>query len=166
MIPRLPTIPPRAVPIIQIVGGLVFVASFFLPAVFQTPANDGSWGNPSGPQLGLTCAFWALMGLPATVMSLFNSSSGSMPPGEWLGLLLAGFGGLVNPFLLCYLFAAAQWRRGLATAVVVGLVCSAGALMMLRYPPRSGFFLWVVGAVAILVPEVAGSRGRRESDQS
>jgi hypothetical protein len=55
----------RAVPIIQIVGGLVFVASFFLPAVFQTPANDGSWGNLSGPLNGLTCAFWSLLMLPS-----------------------------------------------------------------------------------------------------
>jgi hypothetical protein len=71
------------------------------------------------------------------------------------GNLLAGLAGLVNPFLLCYLFAAAQWRRWLATVVGVGLVSAAGALVLLRYPPLIGFFMWEAGAAAILAPEFA-----------
>jgi len=152
---KLPTIPRRTVPIIQIVGGLVFVASFFLPAVFQTPANDGSWGNLSGPLNGLTCAFWSLLMLPSWFDSVFKSLTGPMQSGLNPGNLLAGLAGLVNPFLLCYLFAAAQWRRWLATVVGVGLVSAAGALVLLRYPPLIGFFLWVAGALAILSPELA-----------
>ncbi len=162
---KLPTIPRRAVPIIQIVGGLVFVASFFLPAVFQTRAKDGSWGDPSGPLNGLTCAFWSLLMLPSWFASLFKSLSGPTQPGLSPGYLLAGLAGLVNPFLLCYLFAAEQWRRWLSTVVAVGLASAAGALLLLRYPPRIGFFLWVAGALAILAPQLAPDREKRRAGE-
>lgn len=161
---RLPSMSRRAVSIVQIGGGVLFAVSFLLPAVFQVPEGRGAWVDVSGPRLGLSCAFFSLMGVPAAVMGLFQQSGASTPPGEILGFFLAGLAGLVNPFLLCYLFAALAWRRMLATAVVVGLVCAAGALAMLRYPPRIGFFLWVLGALAILAPQLARVARRRGSD--
>jgi hypothetical protein len=161
---QLPSLPRRVVPIVQIVGGVIFAVSFFLPAVYQMPEGRGAWFDVSGPRLGLSCAFWSLMGVPAAVMGLFHPSGNSAPPGEMLGFFLAGLAGLVNPFLLCYLFATAGWRRMLAKVVVAGLVCAAAALAMLRYPPRVGFFLWVVGALAILVPQLALEAQRRDTD--
>jgi hypothetical protein len=136
--------------IVRLAGLVLFVAAFFLPAV----RNGGDAGAGSSPILGWVCATFA------------GAASASIvhPVSAWQGKDLAGalclmLSGWVNPLVLIYL-PFSFWsrfvviRRVLAAAIVICFVATWVFFAKAPMVPLIGHFLWVGGALLILVGEV------------
>jgi hypothetical protein len=136
---------PRTILICQALGFCIFVAAFFLPAV-----RDSGSSTDLAPFEGWECAKIALT---ATVRLDTYESSG----------FLAAMSGWINPFVLLYIGLSlapkfARLRRFLAMAILVCMVATWIFFAIDKMIPMIGHVLWIVGALMILVAEVAGRK--------
>jgi hypothetical protein len=94
--------------------------------------------------------------------------SGAMQGKDLLGAACLILSGWVNPLVVLYLFFCiwrkfVRIRRVLAEAIVICFVATWIFLVKAPMVPLIGHFLWVAGALMILVGEVAGSIPKREA---
>jgi hypothetical protein len=87
---------------------------------------------------------------------------------DLLGAACLILSGWVNPLVVLYLFFCiwrkfVRIRRVLAEAIVICFVATWIFLVKAPMVPLIGHFLWVAGALMILVGEVAGSIPKREA---
>ena len=137
---------PRAILICQALGFCIFVAAFFLSAV----RDSGPLTASSSLFKGWECANIALT---ATFQRDTYESSG----------FLAAMSGWINPLVLLYLglSLAAKFgrlRRFLAVAILVCMVATWIFFAIDHLLPMIGHFLWIVGALLILIAEVTGRK--------
>jgi hypothetical protein len=140
--------------IVRLVGVVVFVAAFFLPAVRD--AHTGS-GPGSGPMSGWMCATVAI----SASAGILHLTSGTMQGKDILGMLCLILSGWVNPLVVLYLFFCiwrrfVRIRRVLAVAILICFVATWIFFVKAPMVPLIGHFLWVAGALMILFGEVAG----------
>ena len=135
----------RSILIARLVGFLVYVWAFFLPACREvaTPGGDV-------PEVlrGSRCAW-------ITLVNTLN-------PEMWRSKdFLAVFSGWINPLLVLYLifllFPIFRWPRRIVAGVIVLFILGTWVFFVL-YPlvPLVGHFLWIAGILLILVGEVLG----------
>jgi hypothetical protein len=141
---------PRAILIGQILGCCIFVAAFFLPAV----RDAGPLTDSSNIFKGWECAKIATT---AMFQKDTYESSG----------FLAVMSGWINPMILAYLgfsFAAkfSKVRRILAVAILSCMLATWIFFAVEHLVPMVGHFLWIAGALTILVGEAVG-RGKLSS---
>ncbi len=136
---------PRAILICQVLGFCIFAAAFFLPAV------KGS-GGLTDPDIfkGWECAKIALT---ATFhLDTYESS-----------VFLAAMGGWINPLVLLYICLSlapkfSRLRRFPAVAILVCMVATWIFFAVDQLIPIIGHFLWIAGALMILVAELSGGK--------
>ncbi len=136
---------PRAILICQALGFSAFVAAFFLPAV-----KDSGGLSDSDIFKGWECAKIALS---ATFHLDTYESSG----------FLAAMSGWINPLMLLYIglsFAPkfSRLRRALAIAIAVCMVATWIFFAVDQLIPIIGHFLWIAGALMIMVAELSGRK--------
>jgi hypothetical protein len=135
----------RSILIARLVGFLVYVWAFFLPAVREiaTPINDA-------PEMlrGSRCAW-------VTLVNTLN-------PEMWRSKdFLAVFSGWINPLLVLYLifllFPIFRWPRRIVAGVIVAFMIGTWVFFAI-YPlvPLVGHFLWIAGILLILAGELFG----------
>ena len=139
--------------IIRLVGIVLFVVAFFLPAVRD--AHTAS-GPGSLPMSGWMCATVAI----SASAGIFHLVSGAMQGKDLLGAVCLILSGWVNPLVLLYLFFCiwrkfVRIRRVLAVAILVCFVATWIFLAKVPMVPTIGHFLWVAGGLMILFGEVA-----------
>lgn len=143
--------------ILKVVGIVLFVAAFYLPAVRDAHTVTGSGSDPIA---GWTCA--AVAGsASAGILQLFG-------PG-WQGKEIAGsicliLSGWVNPLVLLYLVFSiwrkfVRIRRALAVAILICFAATWFFLFKTPMIPLIGHFVWVAGTLMILAGEVGGGAG-------
>ncbi len=131
-----------AVIIARIVGLLVYVAAFFLPAV-----REVAKGNYIPEELqGSRCAW----------MMLINSFSHEL----WQSWnFLAILSGWINPLIVLYLifllFPKFKWPRRIVAGLIVLFIIGTWIFFYI-YPlvPLVGHFLWIAGILLILAGEL------------
>jgi hypothetical protein len=132
----------RSILIARLVGFLVYVWAFFLPAVREvaTPGND----TPMVLK-GSRCAW----------VTLINTSN----PEMWhSNSFLAVFSGWINPLLVLYLifllFPIFRWPRRIVAGVILLFILGTWVFFAV-YPlvPLVGHFLWIAGILLILAGE-------------
>lgn len=135
----------------RLIGLGVFVLAFFEPAV-----RAGGTGADATIFPGWKCASIAL----AQTVSLFGKSA-TWPPS--LPVLLVVFSGWINPLtalvLLTSFFARLRALRRVLGVLVV--LCMAGTwyfFAIQKITPLVGHWLWIAGALAILLPDALGRR--------
>jgi hypothetical protein len=141
---------PRAILICQVFGFCIFVTAFFLPAV-RDAGPLTSWSNIFK---GWECAKIAI---DAMFQKDTYESSG----------FLAVMSGWINPTILLYLGFSlaskfARARRILAIAVLVCMLATWIFFAVEHLVPMIGHFMWIAGALMILIGEVA-AREKAES---
>jgi hypothetical protein len=134
--------------IVRVVGIVLAVGAFFLPAV----RNPGS-GPGSGIFVGWACAVSALMAT-AGLLHLGAALQGK----DAVGAISLMFSGWVNPLVLLYLVFCirsswARVRHVLAAAILLCLLATWVFLFKAPMTPLVGHFLWVAGIVTILGAE-------------
>lgn len=137
--------------VVRIVGFVIFVLAFFLPAV--APPGAGS-GPGSGPQPGWVCAGFTLIPMGAVIqhpLALFKGTDSR----EYTLL----FSGWVNPLVLIFLLFCIRrnWRwprRIVALGILCCLGCAWAFLAKEQFSTLIGHYLWVAGIVLMLIPEV------------
>jgi hypothetical protein len=140
--------------IVRIVGIVVFVIAFFLPAVRDAHTTNGP---VSLPMSGWMCATVAI----SASAGILHLASGTTQGKDLPGILCLILSGWVNPLVLLYLFFCiwrkfVRIRRVLAVAI---LICFAATwVFFVKAPmvPLIGHFVWVAGGLMILFGEVAG----------
>lgn len=124
----------------RIVGILLFITAFFLPAV-----------SPAVP--GYDCAWITLLAGVAWLIHSQNDPQGSL-------VLLAG---LTNVFVIGYLAAITWGRKRLRTIVAIAAVVGLASAIIIVLQASSddpethalaGHYLWVAGILLILAPEL------------
>ncbi|MGD0631916.1 MAG: hypothetical protein ABR987_21495 [Terracidiphilus sp.] len=143
-----------AIRIVRLVGIVVFVVAFFLPAVrdAHTPSGPGSL-----PMSGWMCATVAI----SASAGILHLVSGTMQGKDLLGACCLILSGWVNPLVILYLFFCI-WkkfvliRRVLAVAILICVVATWVFFVKAPMVPLIGHFVWVAGALMILFGEVAG----------
>lgn len=133
----------RSILIARLVGFLVYVWAFFLPAVREiaTPINDA-------PEMlrGSRCAWVTLVN--TLNREMWNSKD-----------FLAVFSGWINPLLVLYLifllFPVFRWPRRVVAAIIMLFLIGTWVFFAL-YPlvPLVGHFLWVAGILLLLSGEI------------
>ena len=136
--------------IVRIVGFVIFVVAFFLPAI---QPSDSQGGPGSGPQVGWVCAGFALA--PSAIL-LHPSQFLHGAANKDMTLLFSGW---VNPLLLIYLLFSiwrrfVRTRRVLAVAILACLASTWIFFVEVKFIPLIGHYLWVAGILAILAPEL------------
>jgi hypothetical protein len=131
--------------IVRLLGFCLFVAAFFLPAVRSGPAGSDATVFP-----GWKCASIAL----TETVSLFGKSVTGPPSIEVLLVVLSGW---INPLavlLLCFSFSRGfvVLRRVLAAMIVLCMAATWTFFALQKLSPLAGHFLWIAGALLILVP--------------
>jgi hypothetical protein len=139
--------------ILRVVGIVVFVVAFFLPAVRDAHTTSGP---VSLPMSGWMCATVAI----SASAGIFHLVSGAMQGKDLLGAVCLILSGWVNPLVLLYLFFCiwrkfVRIRRVLAVAILVCFAATWVFLVKAPMVPLIGHFLWVAGALMILVGEVS-----------
>jgi hypothetical protein len=84
------------------------------------------------------------------------SASGRRGDGV-LAIVLFGppaIGGLLNPAILAYLLGAKRHGGKLALLVIACVVLALAVVLAYRFTPLVGFYLWALGALLILTPEL------------
>ncbi len=147
--------------IVRLLGIVVFVTAFFLPAVRDGHASSGPG---SAPIAGWTCAMVAI----SASAGILHLVSGAMQGKELLGACCLILSGWVNPLVLLYLFFCiwrkfVRIRRVLAVAILICFVATWVFFVKAPMVPLIGHFLWVAGALMILSGEVAGLFPARET---
>jgi hypothetical protein len=145
----------------QFVGVCLFVVSFFLPACHET-ANGPGTSNRN--YTGYECAVylpWLIAALIDVLkhIDVFKHIFSSAPArGDGaLALALIGppaIGGLLNPTILAYLLAARRHGGKMAVLVIACIILALAVVLAYRFTPLIGFYLWVLGALLILTPEL------------
>jgi hypothetical protein len=147
--------------IVRLAGIALFVVAFFLPAVRDAHTTSGP---VSLPMSGWMCATVAI----SASAGILHLVSGAMQGKDLLGAACLILSGWVNPLVVLYLFFCiwrkfVRIRRVLAEAIVICFVATWIFLVKAPMVPLIGHFLWVAGALMILVGEVAGSIPKREA---
>lgn len=128
---------------LQILGICIFIAAFFLPACNTVKPVLGDWKPIAGWRCAQITTIWA-----------FKSESYHTLQ------VLAVIGGLINPLILLYLTFSLSLRftpirRVLALTVPVCMAATWVYFFMAPLVPMTGHFLWILGALLILLPEIA-----------
>ncbi len=135
--------------LIRIAALIVFGVSFALPAI--RPADAGASAQPIA---GWTCALFASILAPKALAS-------SIGQGVQRDAILVPASGLVN-YLFLFVLVLSFWRRLLRTRLIVGALmipCFIGTWMFFstsKITPLAGHYLWVAGAVLLVVPDLFG----------
>jgi hypothetical protein len=140
--------------IMRIVGLLLFVGSYFLPAV----ANSQSSGKPMDTALvGWSCAYFSMVFLVGSINNLIHGRV----HGQGIGILI-GVSGLIN--LLVPAFLAVRnyaWKSGLAiVATVLVIIVVPATLHFLEMKAIAGCYLWLSGTLLVLLSEFLPLRRR------
>ena len=148
----------NVVTVIRVVGILVFVAAFFLPAV----RDPGSVPGPgSRPLLGWSCALFAAAST-GTILHWNTAQSTKEVVGS-ICLILSGW---VNPLVFFYL-TCSLWRRMVVIRRVFAVaivLCYVATWVFFAQAPMVrlvGHYLWVLGGLLILAGELVGQRVSR-----
>jgi hypothetical protein len=139
--------------IVRLIGIVLFVGAFFLPAV-----RDGhtTTGPGSGPMSGWMCATVAISASAGIL------HAGTMQGKDILGMICLILSGWVNPLVVLYLFFCiwrklVRIRRVLAVAILICFVATWVFFVKAPMVPLIGHFVWVAGTLMILFGEVAGA---------
>jgi hypothetical protein len=138
----------------RVLGLVVFAAAFLLPGV---KLDGGSADSVVFP--GWKCASIAL----SQSVSLFGKSTPGGPSFQAILLTLSGWINILVPIVLLLSF----WRVLLVARRVIGgfiVLCMAATwtlLAMEKLTPMVGHVLWIVGALAILAPDVLCATARQ-----
>jgi hypothetical protein len=129
--------------LIRILGLLIFAIAFFLPAVGLTP-------NDNDPLIGWRCATIALS-MPFS-KDVFD-----------LDMALVTLSGWLNPFLFFYLVFSFFKRLKIlrytfATFVLLSMLATWIFFIRAHYIPLIGHYLWILGALTVMLPEFFGSK--------
>ncbi|HWE87126.1 MAG TPA: hypothetical protein VG267_19425 [Terracidiphilus sp.] len=142
--------------LIRIAALAVFAGSFALPAIRMAGSGPGNQ-----PLRGWMCAsFASILGPKALVQSLSHGVQSE-------GILISA-GGLVN-YLFLALLVLALWRRLVRTRLVIGalmLPCFIATWILFastKTTPLIGHFLWIAGAVLLVVPDIVSLFRKRET---
>jgi hypothetical protein len=143
--------------VLRLIGLGVFVLAFFLQAV-----RSGAPGPDAIVFPGWKCASIAL----TQTVGLFNKSVAWPPP---LAVLLVIFSGLINPLvginLLISFFSKLRIvRRILGVFIVLCMAATWWFFVLQKVTPLAGHWLWIAGALLILLPEAMPGR-RSETAQ-
>jgi hypothetical protein len=126
----------------RILGLLVFIAAFFLPAVREI-ATPG--GDAPDVFLGSRCAW----------MTLVNTFSHEIWHSKYFLAVLSGW---INPLLLLYLFLLLFprlfWPRRILAGAIVAFIAGTWVLFaIIPLVPLIGHVLWIAGILLILAGE-------------
>lgn len=136
---------------VRLLGLCIFVVAFFVPAV-----RAGSPGSEAVVFPGWKCASVAL----TETVALVGKTGVEKPSFE---VLLVIFSGWINPLVLL-LFVLSIWRGLLAlrrVLAVIVLLCMAATWIFFavqKVTPLIGHFLWIAGALLVLLSAVIGER--------
>jgi hypothetical protein len=142
----------------QVCGVIVFVLSYFLPAC-RGEANGA--GNRTF--LGYECVLPSLWFVGMFLTGPFAKGGSKANIGSWSALvkfvsyLVVCFGGLLNCAVPIYLLATLSTMRHsgkLAVAVTICALLALPEVLLMHFTPLIGFYLWVAGALLILIPEL------------
>lgn len=139
----------------RLAGLGIFVLAFFLPAVRLGAAGDAAAHVFPGWQ----CASLALN----ETMALFGKSVKGAPP---IAACLMAVSGWLNPLIAIDLLLS-LWRGALMVRRIVGvlvILCMAATWIFFveeKLTPLPGHFLWIAGAVLILLPDALPARGAK-----
>ena len=127
----------------RILGLLVFIAAFFLPACREV-ATPG--GDAPDVFLGSRCAW----------MTLVNTFSHEIWHSKYFLAVLSGW---INPLLLLYLvlllFPKLFWPRRIVAGLIVAFIAGTWVLFaIIPLVPLIGHVLWIAGILLILAGEV------------
>jgi hypothetical protein len=135
---------------IQLVGGMIFLVSFLLPAIrIQTSFDFG----PESLR-GYQCMEWSARLLYHSFRMLLPHSGAYYMEPWTLGFIL-GISLFINPLVLCYLLTNSKWRRRVAILICVLFLETWFAMSLNHFVPLIGHFLWVAGILLMLAPEVS-----------
>jgi hypothetical protein len=143
---------PRAVLVCRILGFSIFAFAFFLPACRDHSPVFGS----TDVYPGWKCAQVTI----AAMVSIETYQSWDF---------LAALSGLINPLILAYLAflyvpRSVLPRRILAAAVLLCMAATWIFFLLAGLVPLIGHFLWIAGALMILLPEVTVPRPAQLAD--
>ena len=135
----------RAVPTTRVLGFVIYVAAFFLPAC-RDPG--GSAFRNQDVYLGWFCA-------AVTVMNTFSRDVWTSK--DFLSVL----SGWINPLILIYLVLLIRprfvWPRRIVAGAVVAFMFATWIYFALApLIPLIGHFMWIVGALMVLAGEAVG----------
>lgn len=133
----------RATKYVRLLGYLVFLVAFFLPACRQM-ATPG--GEPPDYYRGSFCAW----------ITLINSFNREMWTTSGALAILSGW---INPLMLLYVAFQFSNRLRKARRVIAGLVaifvlCTWVYFYLAHLAPLIGHFLWIAGILMILAGEL------------
>jgi hypothetical protein len=145
--------------IVRLLGFGIFVAAFFLPAV-----RAGAPGSEAIVFPGWKCASVAL----TETVSLVGRSGVEKPSFE---VLLVIFSGWINPFvllLLCCSFSRSLviLRRILDLLVLLCMAATWTFFALQKVAPLAGHYLWIAGALLVLVADMIGGWRMTSDDRS
>ena len=136
----------------RLAGLAIFVLAFFLPGV-----SSGAPGDLTATVYpGYKCASLAL----SETMTLFGKAVQGTPP---LAAWMLTFSGWLNP-LIGIVLILSFWRRALMARRIVGvlvILCMVSSWTFFaeeKLTPLIGHYLWIVGALLILLPDVLPGR--------
>jgi hypothetical protein len=141
----------------RILGLGIFVLAFFLAAVRLGAAADSS----AAVFPGWKCASLALN----ETVALFGKSVKGPPP---IQALLMAMSGWINPLIMIDLVLS-FWRGALVVRRIVGvlvILCMAATWIFFvaeKLTPLIGHFLWIAGALLILLPDALPGRGAKRA---
>jgi hypothetical protein len=132
----------RAVLISRILGFLVYLAAFFLPAVREVASPVG---DAPDVYRGYVCAW----------MTLVNTFSHEIWHSKYFLAVLSGW---INPLLLLYLFLLLFpklfWPRRILAGAIAAFIAGTWVLFaVVPLVPLIGHFLWIAGILLILAGE-------------
>jgi hypothetical protein len=137
-------------------GFALYFISFFTPSIgnpdFRQKADMLAHALP-GWSCAIFSVYWGVAGIIETFHPTDLTSEGRR---FFLSLLLPG---LVNPLLLTYLILAlrrkaVRLRRTIAITIPLFIASSAITFMLIPFKPLVGFYLWMIGSVLVLSPEL------------
>jgi len=139
----------------RIFGLCIFVAAFFLPAV-----RSGAAGPDAVIFPGWKCASVAL----SMTTALFGKSVSGGPS---TAVFLVAMSGWINPLIVLFLLlcVAARLRAARVIVAVVILLCMGATwwfFALQKVTPLMGHFLWIGGALVILLSELLIPREKAE----
>ncbi len=135
------------VPALRILGLAIFILAFFEAAVTREGQSYAGW----------KCASVAT----SFAENLLTKPGGSHEPFEYL----VAMSGLINPLIVLTILASPMralriLRQVFAVVVVVCMIATWVLFAQQHIAPLIGHFLWIAGAVLVIVPE-AFPGGRR-----
>jgi len=137
----------RVVRMLQIVGGCLFVTAYFLPGI--------SFPDAPHSLIGYKCALNAVTFACSGTLEVFRGKQ------SWSEIwipVLAGLSALNNLLAPMYVLVKKMRKRSLAVAVVICCVATPCAVLYaVNERPLVGCYLWMLGAILLLAPEVNGS---------